>query len=95
MSVTCYSCKTTLDYKEGVQVGRSEECPKCMISIRCCRMCVFYDTTAYNSCKETSADRILEKEKANFCDYFQYGNGDVYKSEKENLLSAADALFKK
>ena len=95
MEVTCYNCQTkiTLDTRETI--ARNEECPNCYASIRSCRMCSFYDTTTYNECRETSADRILEKEKSNFCDYYQLGNGDVYKDKKDDLLSAADALFKK
>ena len=59
-------------------------------------MCVFYDKTCYNECKEPLAERILEKEKANFCSYFKLRGGDsVSGKTKDELFSAADALFKK
>tara|TARA_B100000927_G_C16451754_1_gene464112 strand:- start:785 stop:970 length:186 start_codon:yes stop_codon:yes gene_type:complete len=59
-------------------------------------MCVFYDRTCYNECKEPLAERILEKEKANFCSYFKLNGGDTRpEKSKEDLFSAADALFKK
>ncbi|EQC51685.1 hypothetical protein M901_2861 [Bacteriovorax sp. DB6_IX] len=57
-------------------------------------MCKFYDPTAYNECKETNADRILEKEKANFCDYFILKGGSGSGDEKDDLMAAANALFK-
>ncbi len=45
---------------------------------------------------QTDADRITEKEKANFCDYFKFGPGtdDAEKARLDALAKAA-ALFKK
>jgi hypothetical protein len=59
-------------------------------------MCHFYDVKAYNECKEPMADRITDKEKANFCDYFKIGTpqNDAEKQRQEMLAKAA-ALFKK
>ena len=37
--------------------------------------CRFYDSSAYNDCSEPAADRVVEKDKANFCDYFSAGAG--------------------
>jgi hypothetical protein len=59
-------------------------------------MCQFYDTKAYNECREPMADRITEKEKANFCDYFKIGGGENDAEKKrQELLAKAQALFKK
>jgi len=58
-------------------------------------MCGFYDTSAYNECRESNADRILEKEKSNFCDYFVFKGGDGNNGNvKDDLLDAANSLFK-
>lgn len=77
-------------------VSRSDTCPSCMTDIRCCKMCQFYDPKSYNECRESSADRIQDKEKANFCDYFKigssYNNAD---KERQDALARAQALFKK
>jgi hypothetical protein len=94
MEFICYKCNEKLDLAANESIGRAEECPKCFSSIRSCRMCHFYDTTAYNECREPTADRILEKEKSNFCDHYRLGNGDLYKDESNNLLSKANSLFK-
>jgi|TARA_Y100000780_G_C13696111_1_gene423234 hypothetical protein len=40
------------------------------------------------------ANRVLEKEKANFCDFFKLGGGSNSGEEKQDLLDAANALFK-
>ncbi|RZF23309.1 hypothetical protein DAY19_05460 [Halobacteriovorax vibrionivorans] len=71
-----------------------EECPYCYASLHCCKMCKFYDKSAYNECRESSADRIVEKEKANFCDYFILKGGSDNGDGKDDLLAAANALFK-
>lgn len=95
MSIPCFRCKKELDFKNGQKVARSEECPYCSFDIHTCKMCQFYDASAYNECRESNAERVLEKEKANFCDYFQIGLSAGRNTSKNDLLSAAQALFKK
>jgi hypothetical protein len=59
-------------------------------------MCQFYDPKAYNECRESSADRIVDKEKANFCDYFKIGSGgNEADKARQDALAKAAALFKK
>jgi hypothetical protein len=58
-------------------------------------MCKFYDSKVYNECYESNADRIVDKEKANFCDYFVLSGGSSNGPSKDDLINSADALFKK
>ncbi len=95
MQTKCYKCGTALEFAEDSILSRSEECPKCFANLRSCKMCHFYDINAYNECKEPTADRILDKEKANFCDHFRVGDGHDYNDVKSDALSQANALFKK
>lgn len=96
MSVKCYICNTELGLTPEQDASRSDECPGCFANIRCCRMCYFYDTSSYNECREPTADRIVEKEKANFCDHFKLSSSaQDLRQKKDELLSAADLLFKK
>ncbi len=92
--ISCFSCAKELELFAAQKIFRNEECPYCYASLHCCKMCGFYDSTAYNECKETSADRIVEKEKANFCDFYVLKGGSGNGSNKETLFSAADSLFK-
>lgn len=94
MSLTCYNCSSKLDLEENEKISRNEQCSSCYVSLRCCRMCKFYDESSYNECKETSAQRILDKEKANFCDYFLLSESKV-QATNVDPLEAAKALFKK
>jgi hypothetical protein len=59
-------------------------------------MCQFYDVKAYNECRESQADRVQDKEKANFCDYFKIGSpGTNPDKERQDALAKAASLFKK
>ena len=94
--VVCYQCHKSLELENEQRILRHEECTFCQVSLYCCRMCVFYDRSSYNECREPLAERIVDKEKANFCSYFKIRGGDSSNSPTKNeLFSAADALFKK
>lgn len=95
MSINCYKCNTETGLELHQSISRNEECPKCSADLRCCKMCEFYDPKAYNECKEPTADRILEKEKANFCDHFRLGSIDSSSNAKDDVMAQANALFKK
>ncbi len=66
----CFSCGRELSCTDS-RPGRSEECPWCGRDVRVCRNCRFYDETAYNECREPLAERVVDKERANFCEYFE------------------------
>ena len=75
-------------------------CPKCDADLHCCRNCTFYDLNAYNNCRESQAERVVDKEKANFCDYFRIGDGAnkglaSNNQGKSNIKSSLEDLFKK
>ncbi|HLW56915.1 MAG TPA: hypothetical protein VKY27_05985 [Bacteriovoracaceae bacterium] len=92
----CYKCGTELPKSFSVFISRSDTCTQCRTDIRCCRMCQFYDPQSYNECRESSADRITDKEKANFCDYFKLSSSyNDPNKEREDQLARAAALFKK
>ncbi len=92
-AVICFKCSTSNPVLGTV--GRRDECFKCRTDLHVCKNCLHWDPKAYNECKETQADVVLEKERANFCDYFSPGDGRNAGSQKDDLLSAAEALFKK
>lgn len=90
----CFSCGT--QNQVVAPVGRREECAKCGADVHVCKNCDFYDPNQYNECRETSADVVREKDRANYCDFFQLNSGRPDSGpKKEDLLSAAEALFKK
>ncbi|RME16773.1 MAG: hypothetical protein D6797_03815 [Bdellovibrio sp.] len=93
--VVCFSCGHVMFFEH---ISRRDECEKCGADIRVCKNCQFYDPTAYNECREPQAEPIQDKERSHFCDYFEPASnqrGAQASSSKEELLAAAEALFKK
>lgn len=89
----CYKCGESLSVPEPI--SRKEECPKCRSDVRVCANCEFYDPKVYNECRESQADRILEKERSNLCDFFKLKSSSTsVQSDRERLKAQAEALFK-
>ncbi|MCR4743417.1 MAG: hypothetical protein K5866_11180 [Treponema sp.] len=84
----CWKCGKSF---EEESVFRSSECPFCHADLHVCRACEFYENGAHNNCRESSADMVNDKERANFCDYFRVKNGT--EMTDNNTKSAAAALF--
>jgi hypothetical protein len=93
-TLSCYSCHKALDLAPAQKIIKNEECPHCYASLHCCNMCKFHEKTAYNECREPNAERIVEKEKANYCDFFVLTGGGDPGEEMGKMTSAANALFK-
>jgi hypothetical protein len=91
----CFSCSTELHLPHG-PVGRSATCDACGADVRCCLNCTFYDTSCYNECREPVAERVVNKDRGNFCDFFRLRIGKAVDdtSEKESALKKLDDLFK-
>lgn len=87
----CYRCQGSLT---ADLFYREDRCPKCGFDTRVCKNCVYFDEGAYNQCRESQADRVVDKEKGNFCDYFRPGRS-VNATQAVDALSAAEALFRK
>ncbi len=95
----CFHCGKELDLAPG-KAGRGDTCPNCRSDVRVCFNCRHYDANSYNECAEPMAERVVEKNRSNFCDYFVLeglnktaGKGGA--KSKEDLLKSLDALFKK
>lgn len=93
-SLYCYYCKKSIPILGAFKIARTEDCPYCTRALHCCRMCKFYDARVYNECRESNADRVVDKEKANFCDYFVPQMGQRDETSVDSLKAAADSLFK-
>lgn len=90
----CFQCGKITDFIDAI--GIRDECEHCHADAHCCKNCEFYDVKVYNECRETSAEVVREKERANFCDYFKLGRqGKNAVLERDQLRAAAEALFKR
>ncbi len=93
-SLSCFSCGKEISFAD--RIGRREECSSCGADAHVCKNCEFYDPKVYNECRETSAEVVREKDRANYCDFFSPRTGASGGVSKADLLKAqAEALFKK
>ena len=93
----CFSCSNSLDNLLSLTIGRGETCEKCDSDVRCCYNCSHFDQSSYNSCAEPQADRVVDKDRSNFCDYFKLGESSYSKSgdsSKDEALKKLDDIFK-
>lgn len=91
--MNCASCGSPLPPPPWF---RSDECPRCAASLHSCVHCGFYEPGAFNSCREPQAERVVDKERANFCDCFSArGSAASGVDGKEAAKKALEALFKK
>lgn len=94
----CHKCNNSLDDYLSSIISRQDSCVKCNSDIRVCKNCTFYEANAHWECKEEITEHVIDKEKANFCDQFKLNQNKSFGvaiKNKDALISAAEALFKK
>ncbi len=92
--MNCAFCEKEISIVD--KVGRSDTCPHCGRDLRCCKQCKFYHSSAYNECMEVLAERIIDKERSNSCEYFiPKGSSQETVNRKQDAKDALEALFKK
>ena len=94
--VLCQACQTEIPLAAGESVGFRDACDRCRTDLHICLNCDHYDATTYNECRESNAERILDKDRANRCEYFRptdrigAGGGD-----QDDAIADLENLFKK
>jgi len=88
----CWHCGLELGKHD---LGRETNCSRCGKPTRVCRNCRWYDTSRTNQCQEPVADPVMDKTRANYCEFFEAksqrgGDGGV----EDTLRRAAEDLFK-
>lgn len=92
--LVCWKCGAEL---KGVilPLSRREICASCNAEQHVCKLCRHYDPRVADMCREDRAERVSDKERANFCDYFDPVSG-AYKpsvSASEEAKRRLAALF--
>jgi hypothetical protein len=98
-AMNCWKCGHRVETIE--RIGFHAHCPQCDRPLHVCRDCSLYDPAYNNQCRETMAERVVDKERSNFCEYFAPNPDTVaapahpasgpQRAARERL----DALFKK
>ena len=92
MTGACHRCGRAV---VGVErVGRRETCQGCGAELHCCRNCRFHDPGMHNQCREPQAERQVDKERGNFCEYFTLGPPSGGGGESSGARAKLDALFR-
>ena len=93
----CHACDGEVEHAAGDAIGFRAECDRCAADLHVCLNCVHHDPGAYNECREPSAERVRDRDRANRCEYFRFrttgGAGDGADAERRRAQSALDALF--
>jgi hypothetical protein len=69
-ALVCWKCGASLE-SEPLPLARLAVCPACRADLHVCRLCIFYDPGVADRCREPVAEVVHDKERANFCGYFQ------------------------
>jgi hypothetical protein len=93
--ICCYRCGASLA-KLSLPLSRQDECPACENYLHVCRMCLHYDKDVVKQCREDDAEEVFEKERPNFCDWFEPATGafDGKRAQQaDQARSRLSALF--
>jgi len=66
----CWKCGSNL-VDVILPLPRLAECPTCRAQLHVCRMCEYFDPSLGQQCREPVAESVTDKQRANFCGYFQ------------------------
>jgi len=72
MARACHNCGREVGPTE--RIGRRDACLGCAADLHCCRNCRFYSPGAHNDCHEPQAERQVDKQAGNFCDFFSFAD---------------------
>ena len=96
MERVCHQCGQGVGAME--RIGRRDACIQCGADLHCCLNCTFFEPTRHNQCREPQAERQVDKEAGNFCEYFSFQAGPrsgAAGRPKDGARSRLDALFAK
>ncbi len=88
----CHKCGAAIEIEK---VSRRDECPVCRSDVKVCLNCAFYDPGRANQCYEPQVENVKEKDRSNYCDFFQFKQEGQKKSGREDAERLWQDLFKK
>ena len=92
----CFACNAEVELAAPERIGFRDECSACGVDLHVCRNCAHHDPSAYNECREPSAERVGERERANRCEYFVPGDrAGASGGADSKAMGKLEGLFKK
>jgi hypothetical protein len=89
----CHNCGW--EYTLPAVPGRTESCHQCGADLKVCLNCVHYDLRVAHQCKERRADPVMDKNMANFCEYFEFMRREWKEKAADQREQAARNNLKK
>ena len=77
-------------------IRRLSKCPHCRVDLHVCRLCRHYDPTVRGECRHDRAERVVDKESANFCTHYRpkpNAHQPVSTSAEASARGALESLF--
>ena len=91
----CWKCGADISHFT-FPLGRMDKCTACSADLHVCKLCKFYDRSRANQCQEPVADPVSDKQRSNFCGYFEL-RVNAYQDHDSSEVSKAQhdlaALF--
>jgi hypothetical protein len=93
--MNCFHCGRQIETSQRIEFR--EVCPGCDRALHVCLNCDFHDPAFNNQCREPQAERVVDKDRANFCEYFSPRRGNQARrlSPPNDTRGKLEALFKK
>jgi hypothetical protein len=92
----CQACQTEIPLAAGESIGFRDACDRCRADLHVCLNCAHHDTSAYNGCRESSSERILDRDRANRCEYFRpTSKARAAGEDRDEAMADLESLFKK
>lgn len=92
----CWNCGREIGTTERVEFRA--RCPGCDEPAHVCLNCGHYAPELYNQCRETMAERVVDKQAQNFCEFFLPHGGSAGRASSDSGAAARsrlEALFAK
>ncbi len=93
----CFACNASIELGPDQRIGFRDSCEGCSTDLHACRNCAHHEPSAYNECRESSAERVSDRGRGNRCEYFTPGTqrGGGLAAKQSTAKSQLDSLFKK
>ena len=85
----CLNCNTPFNDT----VYRTTVCSCCGKELHTCKNCKFYNPSSHWECLETVDEYISDKDRANFCSFFELAEIDDKQKKKTIKKEDLDSLF--
>jgi hypothetical protein len=92
-ALQCWKCGADVS---GARLpdAREARCPVCEVDLHVCRLCRHYEPRLSGQCDEERAEEVMNKERANFCDWFTPRPG-AFVSARDSASKAARERLEK